>query len=232
VPFRSLRREVQLLSRIFVLLLGVLAVDVHGQPALRRHVDLPPEVRTTRLTTPLVVDGRLDEPGWADAIPTAPFTQVEPLEGAPATERTEIRVLFDDAALYVGVRLFDDRPGAIARQRSRRDAIVDADRFTLYLDPNHDHLTGVAFTVTAAGVQRDTALSNDVVEDDSWDAVWASAVHVDEHGWMVEMRVPFSQLRFPSTERPVWGVNASRLVLRKHEVSWLAPVHRKFFDLV
>ena len=203
-----------------------------NQLAPDRRVDLPPEVRTTRLTTPLVVDGRLDEPAWADAPTTTPFTQVEPIEGAPATERTEMRVLFDDDALYVGARLFDSAAGAIARQRSRRDAIVDADRFTLYLDPNHDHLTGVAFTVTAAGVQRDTALSNDVVEDDSWDAVWASAVHVDERGWTVEMRVPFSQLRFPNTERPVWGVNASRLVLRKHEVSWLAPVPRTDSALV
>jgi hypothetical protein len=184
------------------------------------------EVRTTRTTTAPTIDGRLDEAAWQAARPFGAFKQVEPVDGADPTEPTEIRVLFDDDALYVGARLFDSEARGIARQRSRRDGVVDADRFTLYLDPNHDHLTGVALTVTAAGVQRDTAISNDIVEDESWDAVWASAVSVDEGGWTVEMRVPFSQLRFPPGERPVWGINAARIVLRKHEVTWLSPVPR------
>jgi hypothetical protein len=184
------------------------------------------------VTTPIAIDGRLDEPGWRTAPAAGGFRQVEPHEGADATEPTELRVLFDETALYVGARLTDHDPGGIARQRSRRDALVEADRFTLYLDPNHDHLTGVAFTVTAAGVQRDTAVSNDIVEDESWDAVWASAVTVDEGGWTVEMRVPFSQLRFPPSERPVWGINAARVVLRTHEVTWLSPVPRNQGALV
>jgi hypothetical protein len=206
---------------------------VHAQPATSSLAAMARvEVRTTRATTSIAIDGRLDEPPWRDALPAGEFRQVEPLEGAPATEPTEVRVLFDEGALYVGVRLTDRDPAGIARQRSRRDALVEADRFTLYLDPNHDHLTGAAFTVTAAGVQRDTALSNDVVEDESWDAVWASAVEVDEGGWTVEMRVPFSQLRFPPSDRPVWGINAARVVLRKHEVTWLSPVPRNQGALV
>ena len=181
---------------------------------------------TTRATTAIAVDGHLDETAWASAAAIGGFRQVEPVEGAPASEASEIRVLFDDNALYVGARLFDREPRGIAHQGSRRDALVEADRFTLYLDPNHDRLTGVAFTVTAAGVQRDTAISNDIVEDDSWDAVWASAVAVDAEGWTVELRIPFSQLRFPPGDRPSWGINAARVVLRKHEVSWLSPVPR------
>jgi len=202
----------------------VTLVDAHQ---LSNKAQLPPlAVAAVRADSPIDIDGRLDEPAWQAAPPAGGFRQVEPAEGAPATEPTEIRVLFDDGALYVGARLTDRHPAGIERQRSRRDALVEADRFTVYLDPNFDRLTGVAFTVTAAGVQRDTALSNDIVEDESWDAVWASAVAIDADGWTVELRIPFSQLRFPPGEHPTWGINAARVVLRKHEVSWLLPVPR------
>jgi hypothetical protein len=189
------------------------------------HAPVPP-VQAVRAAGEIHVDGRLDEPAWEVAPPAGDFRQLEPHEGAPATERTELRVLFDDDALYVGARMYDDDPGAIVRRRSRRDDAADADGFSLFLDPNHDHLTAREFRVSAAGVQRDVYVYNDVTEDSSWDAVWASAVSVDTEGWSVEMRIPFSQLRFPQTDRPTWGINAERLVFRKHEWSWLALVPR------
>jgi len=177
-----------------------------------------------RASGPIVLDGRLDEPAWQGAPVASGFLQRDPDQGQPATEATELRLLFDDHALYVGARLADDQPAAIVRQLSRRDALAEADTFTLYLDPHRDRRTGVALQVSAAGVQRDAAIYDDNFEDDTWDAVWESAVSVDEGGWSVEMRIPFSQLRFPTTAGHVWGVNACRVVYRKNESSWLELV--------
>ena len=181
-------------------------------------------MQTSRATGPVSVDGRLDEDAWAAAHVADAFLQRDPDEGEPPTERTELRLLYDDKALYVGARLYDSEPDKIVRQLSRRDEETEADGFTLYLDPHHDHKSGVAFQVTAAGVQRDGALFDDNFEDFTWDAVWESAVRVDDEGWTVEMRIPFSQLRFPSTPGREWGVNARRFVHRKTEETWLELV--------
>ncbi len=183
-----------------------------------------PVVRAERASAPISVDGRLDEDAWRQAPVAGGFLQRDPNQGEPATEATELRILFDDGALYVGARLRDREPARIVRQLSRRDVVAEADSFSIFLDPHHDHLTGVEFQVSAAGVQRDAVIYDDNFEDDSWDAVWESAVAVDAEGWTVEMRIPFSQLRFPVASRQAWGVNARRVVQRKNEASWLALV--------
>jgi hypothetical protein len=196
-----------------------LAAPAASAPAGADHV-----ARAERASGTISLDGRLDEPAWRAAPVAAGFRQRDPDQGQPATEPTELRLLFDDHALYVGARLADGEPGAIARQLSRRDAPAEADTFTLYLDPHRDRRTGVVLQVSAAGVQRDAAIYDDNFEDDTWDAVWESAVGVDDGGWSVEMRVPFSQLRFPTTPGHAWGVNARRVVHRKNESSWLELV--------
>jgi hypothetical protein len=184
-------------------------------------------VRAARASGPINLDGRLDDAAWQAAEPVGDFVQRDPDEGKPATERTELRVAYDDDALYVGVRLFDSDPGSIARRLSRRDDAADADRFTLYLDPRHDHLTGAIFTVSAAGVQGDSALFNDSWDDSSWDAVWASAVSVDDQGWTAELRIPLSELRFSGGSDLTWGINAARYLQRRNESSWLEMVPKK-----
>ncbi len=181
-------------------------------------------MRAARATAPISIDGRLDEAEWSQAPVVSGFLQREPAEGSPATEATDLRLLYDDGALYVGVRLHDSEPSRIVRQLSRRDDVAEADSFSLFLDPHHDHLTGVELQVSAAGVQRDAVIYDDNFESDSWDAVWESAVSVDAQGWVVEMRIPFSQLRYPAALHHTWGINARRIVRRKSEVSWLALV--------
>ena len=171
-----------------------------------------------------MLDGRLDESPWVTAPAGGGFLQRDPNQGEPATEPTELRLLFDDHALYVGARLHDGDAGRIVRQLSRRDAVAEADSFTLYLDPHRDRRTGVVLQVSAAGVQRDAVIYDDNFEDDTWDAVWESAVSVDASGWTVEMRIPFSQLRFPTAAGHTWGINARRVVHRKNESSWLVLV--------
>src|SRR3970282_2501798 len=113
-------------------------------------------------------------------------------------------VISDASALYVGVRLFDREPDKIVRRLSRRDDRADADRFTISLDPHHDHLTGSVFSVSAAGSLSDAVLFNDTWEDSTWDALWEAAVSIDSQGWPAAMRIPFSQLRFPTSERDAW----------------------------
>jgi hypothetical protein len=177
-----------------------------------------------RASPPPVIDGRLTDEVWAQAPVAGGFTQRDPDEGSPASEKTEIRVLFDDTAVYVGARMFDGEPALITRRLSPRDNDADADRITIFLDPMRDKLTGAIFRVSAANVQQDAALYNDSWWDGTWDAVWQSQVAADEQGWTAELRIPLSQLRFTNSDRQTWGINVERFVRRKNEYSWLEMV--------
>lgn len=174
-----------------------------------------------RRTLPVSVDGRLDEQVWTQAPAATGFVQKEPVEGNPADVRTEVRILFDDAAIYVGARMFDPAPSSIARQLVRRDERGQADWFAVGFDPRLDRRTAFVFLVTAANVQSDLYLFNDADEDDAWDAVWESAVRIDSLGWTAELRIPLSQLRYDAATGPqTWGVNFVR-----HRVSSNEETH-------
>ncbi len=178
-------------------------------------------LRAVRVTEPPIIDGRLSDEVWAQAPAVDHFRQRDPNEGQAATERTEIRVVYDEDALYVGARLYDSEPARISKRVTARDEHPDADAVSIFLDPRHDHRTGVTFTVTAAGSQYDSILSNDTFQDSSWNAVWLSAVSHDGQGWSAELRIPFSQLRFNAGEHQTWGFNVSRYIRRKNETVWL-----------
>ena len=190
------------------------------------------EVTATRTSEPPVIDGLLNDECWSRAEPASDFTQRDPDEGMPPTERTEIRILYDDDALYVAARLFDSQPTMVGRRLSNRDADADADRVTIYLDSMHDWLTGAAFGVSASNVQKDTVLFNDTFQESSWDAVWHSEVAIDEAGWSAEIRIPLSQLRFPPADRHTWGINVERFIQRKNETVWLEMVPKDAAGLV
>jgi hypothetical protein len=178
-------------------------------------------LHAVRIPGKIIVDGSLDDQSWMNARAEWGFTQRDPTEGVEPSQRTEVLIGYDDVSIYVGVRLFDTEPQKIVQQLSRRDDYADADRFTLQLSPNRDRLTGVQFEVSAAGVQRDAIISNDAFMDYSWDGVWQSAVRIDDEGWSLEMRIPFSQLRFPRGRRQIWGVNAARYIQRNNETDWM-----------
>ncbi|MCM3878489.1 MAG: carbohydrate binding family 9 domain-containing protein, partial [Vicinamibacterales bacterium] len=185
----------------------------------------PRTVRAVRTTEPVIIDGRLAEDAWSRTEAADQFTQRDPDEGKPATERTEIRVLYDGEALYVGARMYDSEPSKIARRLSSRDeSDIDADRIMVFLDPRHDLRTGVSFWVSAAAVQRDSVISNDTFQDNAWNAVWTSAVTIDDQGWSAELRIPYSQLRFNAADIQIWGVNVARFIHRKNETAWLELV--------
>jgi len=171
---------------------------------------------------PPVVDGRLDEPVWRSAPLATGFVQSSPRPAAPATLRSEARVLVDDQALYIGLRYFDPEPAKILAPLARRDDETISDWAFVEIDSRHDRRSGFSFGVNPRGVQVDGLWFDDSNYDPSWNAVWEAAAQVDGEGWTAELRIPFSQLAFrlpargPSGDPAgdpaelVWGLNFYR----------------------
>ncbi|HKH94359.1 MAG TPA: DUF5916 domain-containing protein [Gemmatimonadaceae bacterium] len=195
-----------------------------------------PTATATQLAGRVTLDGRLDEPDWAQAIPIGTLVQLDPDEGQPVSERTDVRILYDGEALYVGARLHDALPPT--RRLVRRDAFVlDSDWLTVAIDSYHDHLSAFRFSVNPSGVRRDEVFSSSgrtvsstsaVVTDrggqadQSWDPVWSAATTVSDSGWIAEFRIPFSQLRFSGADMQTWGLQIERRIARKQELAQFA----------
>ncbi|HEX5577086.1 MAG TPA: DUF5916 domain-containing protein [Gemmatimonadaceae bacterium] len=192
------------------------------QLTLRPH-EQAPSVSAARRTGSVSIDGKLDEAAWQAATPVTEFTQYDPQEGQPSSERTEARFLIDDDAVYVGIRLFDREPGAIQSQLARRDESIDGDLVEVSFDSYHDHLSGVIFRLTPAGARRDATISPSGNQDNSWDAIWDGDATVDSLGWSAEFRIPLSQLRYNrNVANPVWGLQIGRKIARKAELSFFS----------
>ncbi len=138
----------------------------------------------------------MDETAWQAATPVTEFRQYDPNEGQPVSERTEARILVDDDAVYVGMRLYDRDPRAIQSQLARRDEFIEGDLVEVTFDSYHDHLSAVIFRLSPAGARRDATISPSGSQDNSWDAVWEGDATVDSAGWTAEFRIPLSQLRY------------------------------------
>lgn len=237
--------------RTLLLLLGLLcylrpaaAVQLDSLQALRASTAgddtaAPRAVRAERRTLPVVIDGRLDEEAWTHAPVIDDFKQSDPVQGAAPTERTVVRVLYDDEALYVAARLYDTAPDSIVARLGRRDAELEADRFGFFIDAFNDGRTGYYFGINAAGTLYDGVLMNDDWSDDTWDGVWQADVAIDAEGWTAEIRVPYSQLRFYERDVYTWGINFRRDIARKKEEDYLVFTPRnesgfvsRFYDLV
>ena len=177
--------------------------------------------RAVRADSGIVVDGRLDESDWERAEVITGFTQVEPDEGEPAEEPTEVRILYDDENIYLGAKMFDSDTSRIAHQLTRRDQTGRAaGYFEFSFDSNFDRTTGYTFRVTAAGVQRDEYMFDDTEDERAWNGVWESEVSFTDDGWVAEIRLPLSQVRYePSAEPQVWGVNFARRRIAANERS-------------
>lgn len=162
------------------------------------------------------IDGILDEAVWQNAPSAANFIERRPNNGKPAVEslKSEVKILYDDTGIYFGAVLFDNEPTKIAKELTERDNIENDDIFGVTLNGYNDHQQSLEFLVTPAGVQADAKLTNDFGEDFSWNAVWFSAVKITETGWVVEMKIPYSELRFPKKQIQEWGINIVRLVNR------------------
>ena len=167
------------------------------------------------------MDGRLDEEAWARAIPITDFTQREPVEGGVPSERTEIRVVYDEDALYIGAMLYDDPEGILAFQKRRDGFLGVDDRFMWMLDTFHDLRTGYYFETTATGVMGDGLITGGGGGGGggggrAWDGIWQIQTEILPDGWSIEIQIPFRTLNFDSTS-DTWGINFQRTIRRKNE---------------
>ncbi len=183
-------------------------------------------VNAARLSSEIDIDGRHDDAGWTGVAVITNLVQRDPVQGAAPTQRTEVRIAFDDEALYVSARMFDSAPDSIIARLGRRDDRLDSDDFVVYLDPFRDLRTGYFFGINAAGTLRDGVLMNDDWDDEDWDGVWQGKAVIDEKGWCAEFRIPFSQLRFGKGENTEWGVNFRRSIARNNESDYLVYTPR------
>jgi len=195
------------------------AKPAHASPGTQTPTPAAKGGHAVRTTEPITLDGRLDESVWKTAPHAIGFTQNDPQDGAPPTEQTDVWVAYDDHALYIAALCHDSDPTKIRKRLGRRDSQTDSDWFMVAVDPYFDKRSGYAFYANPAGAITDSALSNDVNQDDSWDGVWETKAALNGEGWAIELRIPFNQIRFPKKDAYVWGINFRRMVRRKNEES-------------
>jgi hypothetical protein len=176
-------------------------------------------VQAVELTAPVTLDGRLDESVWSAAPAATGFTQQDPDEGKPATQRTEVRFAYDAEALYIGARMYDSLGAAGVQTRLvRRDQDAESDWLQFVFDTFHDHSGRTVFQVNPSGVKYDAGQATPTA-DPSWDPVWDVSTQVDSLGWTAELRIPFSQLRFSRDAEQTWGMQVWRYTQRLNEMS-------------
>ncbi len=180
------------------------------------------KLTTTRITTPPKIDGVLNDEAWKNAEIAKDFFVLRPDNGnkAPDTHQTEVKIVYDDKAIYISAEMTAPDPSKIPREFTYRDNLGQADFFLVTINPNDDGLNPFQFIVTSAGSQAEARVSSGN-EDFSWNAVWGSKAIITDKGWNVEMRIPYRALRFPEDEVQSWGFNFHRNVLNKNaQYTW------------
>jgi hypothetical protein len=194
-----------------------LAGTLAAQTATQHSIPVP-SAHASRRTGPIALDGKLDEDVWRAAAAITEFTQSDPDEGKPASERTEVRFLYDDEALYVGAKMYDaNGPAGVTTRLVRRDADFNSDYFQIVIDGYHDHLSRAFFQVNPSGSKSDQIGIGTSCCDSGWDPIWQVATRRDADGWTAEIRIPFSQLRYSSDSVQTWGLQVTRWIQRRNE---------------
>lgn len=225
-------RHFAILVLLFTIVLSASALPIDDDP-----IPKLPSLRANRTLAAIQVDGYIDEADWQNAPVATDFKQFEPLEGAESVFKTEVRILYSNTHIYIGAYLYDDDPQEIMQALGRRDDINQADWFIASIDSYFDRKTAYTFGVNAAGIQADgiqvdgSSFRSDPLDfDTSWDAVWTSAVRMQPDGWSVELRIPYSMLRFAESDAQTWGINFRRMIPRMSEMSEWALVRRKDYS--
>src|SRR5207247_1329646 len=208
----------------------------------------PRIARAHVVATPPIIDGRLTDPVWQTVEPLTGFVQRELHEGAPVTERTEVRIITDGQALYVGAWLYDsDHGGIVGGEKVRDGDISKSDYFGILLDTYHDRQNGFVFTTTPAAIEHDAQLVPEAEGGGTqppgqtraiagslggfnlnWDGTWTVATSVDSAGWYAEFRIPFTTLRYGASQTQTWGLNLVRSIRRKNEEAFWSAIPRQF----
>lgn len=209
----------------------LLPIDIGAQTSAVNPTSLPrPRATAVRIDTPIVIDGVLDDEAWRHAEPLSSFLQSKPQTGRPASEATEVRILYDAENLYVGAMCFDSQPDKLVVPSLEQDFdSVNSDVFGVTLDTFLDRRNGFMFLVNPAGAMKDVQVFDDSrSENQSWEGPLRVRTHRDSRGWSVELAIPFTTLRFDEALREqVWGLNVLRRIRRRNEDAFWAPLDRR-----
>jgi Domain of unknown function (DUF5916)/Carbohydrate family 9 binding domain-like len=216
------------MKRIFIsfLLIVLLIPVVFGQDPEKK------QYTATRITSPPVINGILDDEAWQSGSWAGDFTQNQPYSGKPESQRTEFKILFDDNNLYVAIKAYDSSPDSIVNRLTRRDE-TDGDLVGIIFDSFHDLRTGFLFGASSSGVKYDQMFTNDGQNtDSSWDPNWWVGTSINKEGWVTEMKIPFSQVRFDKSSADGWGLEIARILYRKNETAFWQHIPREAPGLV
>ncbi|HEY0029551.1 MAG TPA: DUF5916 domain-containing protein, partial [Bacteroidia bacterium] len=182
------------------------------------------KVQAQRIAESPKIDGELNDEAWKMAEPATDFVQRAPKPGESSRQKTEVKVVYDDIAIYIGAMMHDEHGDSTLHELSQRDNEANADLFGLILDTYNDDINGYGFFITAAGVQIDARYSANG-QDFNWNAVWQSQVTITDKGWVAELKIPYSALRFSKDSVQDWGVNFLRKTRRTREDAFWNPIN-------
>ncbi|TDP58201.1 DUF5916 domain-containing protein [Flavobacterium dankookense] len=180
-------------------------------------------LKTQLISEKITIDGNFDEKSWENAEIATNFIEIFPTNGKPESNnrRSEVKIIYDNEAIYVAAKLFDNEPNKILKELTLRDNFATADHFGVWFNGYNDGQQEFRFFVSAAGVQIDAVYTEASDEDYTWDAIWDSKTKVTDFGWVVEMKIPYAALRFSTVEKQTWGFNIYREVRRERQkLSW------------
>ena len=218
--------------KYFGLILFLLSTKLIIGQVSDKQLSVLKSIDAIRVENPPKMDGVLDEEVWKKPPIATDFIQGEPYPGKKASQKTEVRVLYDNTAIYIGATLHDVSKDSIIRQLSQRDNEDNTDVFAVFLDTYNDDQSGYGFVVHPTGVQWDARFSQEQGQDVSWNAVWISEVTIDDNGWYIEIKIPYSAIRFPDNKIQEWGINFSRKIRRHREFSHWTPIDPKVSGFV
>ncbi len=198
----------QLIAFLLIFIFFV-SFSTAAQDSKKENNSSPKQLNAYRVKEPLKIDGLLNEDAWKDAQIATDFIQFRPVSGPKEKHKTEVRVLYDNEAIYIGAIMHDVTPDSIFKQLSKRDEFGSSDFFGVFLDTYNDQNNGFGFFTNPAGVQLDARYSS-TGEDWSWNAVWENSARIDGNSWVAEFKIPYSALRFSGKQEQVWGLNFMR----------------------
>jgi hypothetical protein len=173
-------------------------------------------LQVSRTEDKITVDGKMEEESWLNANIATNFLELNPTEGNKPVYKTDVKVLYDDNNIYILGYCYDPHPDSIMTQLGERDDRLNADHFTVSFDTYNKKIDAFTFKVSASGVQSDSRIS-----DESFNAVWESAVEIVDDGWIAEIRIPYYSIRFPKGDKQLWKINFLREIRRiRTEVQW------------
>jgi Carbohydrate family 9 binding domain-like len=208
-PFlASYHTDIMPMKFLFTLPFILITVIAFSQPPVKKLV-------AVKTNTPPKIDGILDDEVWKNVPVATDFIENQPVAGRheKTEDRTEIKIIYDNTAIYIAARMYESDPNKIARELTTRDSIANDDFIGIIFDTYHDGLNGSGFYTTAAGTQYDAKYApnpNGNIEDATWNAVWESKVKLDSQGWTAEFKIPYSALRFAKKDVQYWGLNIVR----------------------